>query len=53
LQEANWAHQLFGDQGTFEHARTATRLLLRQAATLEGLRQTKERRVVAAQAVDA
>ena len=52
LQEANWAYQLLGDRGTFDQARAATQALLRRAATPEGLRKTKERRVVAARAVD-
>ncbi len=51
LQEANWAYQLLGDREAFEQARAATQGLLRRFATPEGLRKTKERRVVAAQAV--
>jgi len=53
LQEANWAYQLLGDRGTFDQARAATQALLRQAATPEGIRKTKERRVVVARALDA
>ena len=51
LQEANWAYQLLGDRGAFEQARAATQGLLRRLATPEGIRKTKERRVVAARAV--
>lgn len=51
LQEANWAYQLLGDRVAFEQARAATQGLLRRLATPEGIRKTKERRVVAARAV--
>lgn len=51
LQEANWAYQLLDEEGTFERARAATQGLLRSLATPEGLRKTKQRRVVTARAV--
>lgn len=51
LQEANWAYQLLGDRMAFEQARAATQGLLRRFATPEGIRKTKERKVVAARAV--
>ena len=51
LQEANWAYQLLGDGQAFEQARAATQGVLRRLATPEGIRKTKERRVVAARAV--
>ena len=39
-------------QAAFDQARAATEALLRQTATPEGLRKTKERRVVVARALD-
>lgn len=46
--EANWAHQLLRDAECFERAREASETCLRSAATAEGLRATKARRVLPA-----
>ncbi len=51
LQEANWAHQLLGDEMALRHARAAAQELLRSIATPEGIRKAKQRKVVAARAV--
>lgn len=46
--EANWAHQLLHDAECFDRAREASGSCLRSAATAEGLRATKARRVLPA-----
>lgn len=46
--EANWAHQLLHETDCFDRAREASELCLRSAATAEGLRATKARRVLPA-----
>ncbi len=48
--EANWAHQLLGETGTFDQARESSEECLRAAASPEGLRAAKTRRVVSASA---
>ncbi len=46
--ETNWAFQLLRDEDCFDRAREASETCLRSAATAEGLRATKSRRVLPA-----